>query len=337
MLAERVRQRLAALDVVHHLAGDAGEDLVLGLLRQDVEGLHQWQAGIDHRGALPREHDDVAHRDAAAELEIDLELTRRGADLHHDHAVLAQVRDDIIAARQIDLVVDEFALERAGGELEDGHGSTPSRRLPARRQFGRARRRLLGAGRGFPVVHGRFADHPQELIRRRRDAQAFLLRHLAAEVELVQRIVQRLHAVLLPCLHRRLDLVDLVVADQGADRGRAHHDLGRHHAPPPLRLLQQRLREYASSTKASWARICDCWCAGKTSMMRLMLSIAELVCSVANAKWPVSAMVNAAAIVSKSRISPSSTTSGSWRSAYLSAAAKLDVSVPISRWLTMQL
>src|SRR6266852_5791577 len=90
---------MAATDVVHHLAGDAGEDLVLGLLRQDVEGLHQWQAGIDHRGELPREHDDVAHRDAAAELEIDLELARRGADLHHDHAVLAQVRDDIIAAR----------------------------------------------------------------------------------------------------------------------------------------------------------------------------------------------------------------------------------------------
>src|SRR2546429_75634 len=70
-------------------------------------------------------------------------------------------------------------------------------------------------------------------------------------------------------------------------------------------------------------------------MMRLMLSIAELVCSVANARWPVSAIVNAAPIVSKSRISPISTTSGSWRSAYLSAAWKLLVSVPTSRWLTM--
>src|SRR5436309_10299109 len=34
--------------------------------------------------------------------------------------------------------------------------------------------------------------------------------------------------------------------------------------------------------------------------------------------------------------SPISTTSGSCRSAYLSAAAKLLVSVPISRWFTMQ-
>ncbi len=92
-----------------------------------------------------------------------------------------------------------------------------------------------------------------------------------------------------------------------------------------------------SSTNASCARICDCWCDGKTSMMRLMLSIAELVCSVAKARWPVSAIVRAAPIVSRSRISPISTTSGSCRKAYLSAAAKLFVSVPISRWLTMQL
>jgi len=72
-------------------------------------------------------------------------------------------------------------------------------------------------------------------------------------------------------------------------------------------------------------------------MMRLMLSIAEFVCRVANARCPVSAMVSAAWMVSRSRISPTSTTSGSWRSAYLRAAAKLCVSVPISRWLTMQL
>ena len=36
-----------------------------------------------------------------------------------------------------------------------------------------------------------------------------------------------------------------------------------------------------SSTKASCARTCDCWLDGKTSMMRLIDSAAELVCSVA--------------------------------------------------------
>ena len=46
------------------------------------------------------------------------------------------------------------------------------------------------------------------------------------------------------------------------------------------------------------------------------------------------AMVSAAAIVSRSRISPMRITSGSWRSAYLSAAAKDFVSAPTSRWFT---
>ncbi len=91
-----------------------------------------------------------------------------------------------------------------------------------------------------------------------------------------------------------------------------------------------------SSTKASCARTCDCWCDGKTSMMRLIDSAAEFVCSVASARCPVSAIVSAAWIVSRSRISPTRMTSGSSRSAYLSAFAKLLVSVPTSRWLTMQ-
>src|SRR3989441_11492576 len=34
-------------------------------------------------------------------------------------------RDDVVASRQVDLVVDEIAFERAGGVLEDRHGSLP--------------------------------------------------------------------------------------------------------------------------------------------------------------------------------------------------------------------
>src|SRR5712692_10141608 len=49
--------------------------------------------------------------------------------------------------------------------------------------------------------------------------------------------------------------------------------------PRPFSFCSSVCVSTPSSTKASWARICDCWCAGKTSMMRLMLSIAELVCS----------------------------------------------------------
>ena len=90
-----------------------------------------------------------------------------------------------------------------------------------------------------------------------------------------------------------------------------------------------------SSTSESWERICPCWWAGKTSMMRLIVCAAELVCRVAKVRWPVSAMRSAASTVSRSRISPISTTSGSCRSAERRAAVKLWVSALTSRWLTM--
>src|SRR5580698_9916701 len=70
-----------------------------------------------------------------------------------------------------------------------------------------------------------------------------------------------------------------------------------------------------SSTMESCARTWGCWCAGKTSTIRLMVETAELVCRVAKVKWPVSAMRRADSIVSRSRISPMSTTSGSSRGA----------------------
>ena len=72
-------------------------------------------------------------------------------------------------------------------------------------------------------------------------------------------------------------------------------------------------------------------------MTRLMVCGAELVCSVPKQRWPVSAVVSAASMVSRSRISPTSTTSGSWRSTERSAFLNECVSVPISRWLTTQL
>ena len=52
-------------------------------------------------------------------------------------------------------------------------------------------------------------------------------------------------------------------------------------------------------------------------------------------RWPVSAAVSAVEIVSRSRISPTRITSGSWRSAARRASANVVASGPISRWLTM--
>ena len=68
--------------------------------------------------------------------------------------------------------------------------------------------------------------------------------------------------------------------------------------------------------------------------MRVIVSCADWVCSVAKTRWPVSAAVSATEIVSRSRISPTRITSGSWRSTCLSAVRKPWVSCPTSRWLT---
>jgi hypothetical protein len=78
-----------------------------------------------------------------------------------------------------------------------------------------------------------------------RDAQALLERHLARHVQLIQRVVHRLHAVLLSGLHHRVDLVHLVVADEGPDGWRRDEDLGSHRAAAPLGPRQQRLGDDA--------------------------------------------------------------------------------------------
>ncbi len=87
------------------------------------------------------------------------------------------------------------------------------------------------------------------------------------------------------------------------------------------------------SEAASESRTCFCSCGGKKSMTRVIVSAASVVCSVDITKWPVSEADRAAPTVSESRISPTRTTSGSWRIAARRATAKLSVSIRTSRWL----
>ena len=56
--------------------------------------------------------------------------------------------------------------------------------------------------------------------------------------------------------------------------------------------------------------------------MRVNVSAAELVCSVDRTRWPVWAALTAISAVSRSRTSPTMTTSGSWRRNDRSAVAK---------------
>ena len=71
-------------------------------------------------------------------------------------------------------------------------------------------------------------------------------------------------------------------------------------------------------------------------MIRSIVCAVSWVCRVANTRWPVSAAVRAVEIVSRSLISPTRITSGSWRRAAFRPSSKLCTSLPISRWLTRQ-
>ena len=59
------------------------------------------------------------------------------------------------------------------------------------------------------------------------------------------------------------------------------------------------------------------------SIRRVTAPGASLVCSVASTRWPVSEACTAICAVSRSRISPIITTSGSWRRMARSARAKV--------------
>src|SRR6266853_5335896 len=85
----------------------------------------------------------------------------------------------------------------------------------------------------------------------------------------------------------------------------------------------------ACMTVESWMRICSCWLEGKALTTRSIVLAAPVVWSVPKTRWPVSAAVMAASIVSRSRISPTRTTSGSCRSARRRASAKFGTSTPI--------
>ena len=68
-----------------------------------------------------------------------------------------------------------------------------------------------------------------------------------------------------------------------------------------------------------------------------MVSVALVVWSVDSTRWPVSPADRAAWMVSGSRISPIRMTSGSWRRTRRMAWDQSLVSVPISRWLMIDI
>src|SRR5207302_1782803 len=84
---------------------------------------------------------------------------------------------------------------------------------------------------------------------------------------------------------------------------------------PPPSFLQSVWETTPFSDSDSMTRICACRSAGNWSMIRSTVDAAVVVCSVPNTRCPVSAVSIAMAMVSRSRISPTSTMSGSSRGA----------------------
>ena len=91
---------------------------------------------------------------------------------------------------------------------------------------------------------------------------------------------------------------------------------------PPVAFFSSVCDTTACSDSDNMERTIDFSAAGKTSITLSIVLAAEVVCSVPNTRCPVSAAVNARRMVSRSRISPTSTISGSSRSADRNASAK---------------
>ena len=66
MLLQSIRETVAAFDAGADVADGVAHHLVGGLVGQRLQGLHHCQAGVDHRGQLPRKDDQVGESHAAA-------------------------------------------------------------------------------------------------------------------------------------------------------------------------------------------------------------------------------------------------------------------------------
>ncbi len=104
VFAHRLGERGPALHILSHLEDDFLKDLVVLLLTEDVEALHQRQAGVDHHRELAGKDREVFRLDATAEL-------RQGDLLAF---LLDGGDDDLLATESGDYRIFTVADEDAG-------------------------------------------------------------------------------------------------------------------------------------------------------------------------------------------------------------------------------
>ena len=96
MLAHRIGERRARLDVGARLQDHGREVLVLFLRAENVEALDERQAGVDHHGELAREDGQVLGGDLLAGLAALGVLLGRGSSL----ALAGVIRVTLICSRR---------------------------------------------------------------------------------------------------------------------------------------------------------------------------------------------------------------------------------------------
>ena len=222
VLLHRVGERGAGFDVLAHLQDHRREALVRLLLAEDVEALHQRQPGVDHDRELAGEDRQVLRRDActpplAAFFAAAAALPPSPASIAV--TMICSRRSAATAASMVSATRSpRDRLPAAGPSGYANVGMAVLSGLPDHGPVAACPGRLHPGAGHDPGAAG---DHLLELVLHRRGVHRRLQRDQPPLVQRRQRLVHRLHPeLLLAGLHRRVDLVDLVLADQVPDRRR---------------------------------------------------------------------------------------------------------------------
>ena len=259
---------------------------------------------------------------------------RAGAVLLHE-VVRAEARHALEAVREVDVArLDSNSFQWRS----DATGCSSSR------TFASSSARPVGHGHELAVhaharLHARgevqvgaalILQMAQEFVELRHQAdplrvfavaQRLFLRDHALLHQLRERVVEQAHALRGAHLHHGAELEGLVLADQVADRLVVDEQLERRHAALAVRRRHQPLRDHRPQRLRHHAADLVLLVGREHAHDPVDGADRVLVWSVASTRWPVSAAVSASEIVSRSRSSPITITSGSSRSAARSARA----------------
>ena len=212
-LALGLVQAGAGLDV----RGDAGDDflevLVVRLFGQDVQALDQRKLGVDEHGQLAAVDGELFEFDLFRVQEGDLERLAPERDAGDLDLFFLQNAGEFLGRPGDAFAVDGVAVAILAFPRIEGHG----------RSFLALRAWMWNRVHGTRLPP---LDDVGELLRKRGDREGHFAADLLLEIELGQRLVERLHPrFFLGQLHLAVDHVQLALADEVADGRVGDEDL----------------------------------------------------------------------------------------------------------------